>query len=645
MDFIFQQILFFFAIILILFIPGYFLLLAIFGKSKIFSDLEKFVVAFGLSIITVDFLMLIIGKAGILFTRLSIILGIFIFSAICYGIYFFKKRKLPDTSGVENNSFNFSKNQTLLIILILFLTVFIKTIYLTDTISPTATDLGHHMYWVEKIIKTGELPVYQKIDIVQDNGNYAISEPQRIDDFIIGEHLIFAAIKLISGQGVISAFPSLVLFLINIMGILAIFVLAKSFFKTFSFGKNSAIILLLLLGPIYALSAPQGNYVSGGVIGNLLGNLLIPLAFYFLFRGVAEKKSSFFTLGLFIIFGLIYTHHLSAFIFGIACIFALGFFTVLNIKRLRTEFKKIFSIFLSPSMLFFLAAAITFFFFVHTPSYIENSAVKTVIGKPSRITKAGLNLSQIELAVGEARAALGIVGVALILFLSKKIPYQGAIISGWLVSVFILSWKPTLLSIDIPSIRIANYLIFPIALSAAFLIGWFFFQYLANEKRQRLFINQKIFQAAFLLMFIFIISLGLLDNSNTLKINGLSDGKLLETFAVSRYLADRISGSDIIIKDHNYVPSDSWMKLFFMRDYNFPLTRGYLFRYDSPKKEKCTLWTIASPNSPEAEKCFKETGINFAVVNPKYSSAQFENMEQFWKVFASNSVAAYYKSN
>lgn len=643
MEFISQQLLFFISIILILFVPGYFLLLAIFGKSKTFSDLEKFIVAFGLSIIAIDFLMLLMGKAGILFTRLSVISAISIFSAICYAIYFFRKK--DSAIAPKKYSSEFTKNQTMSIVLILFLTFFIKTIYLMDTISPTATDLGHHMYWTKSIMETGELPVYQKIDVIENNGYYAISEPRKIDDFIIGEHLIFAASGLISGQNVISAFPSIILLLINILGILAMFIMAKTFFEKLSFGKNLSIILLLLLGPIYALSAPQGIYISGGVIGNLLGNLIIPLAFYFLFRGIMEKTPSLFTLGIFSIFGLVYTHHLSTFIFGISCIFALIFFAVLNIKSLNTEFKKIFRIIVSPAALSFLALAAIFFFFIHTPSYIENSAVKTVVGEPSRITKAGLNLSQLGSAIGEVRFSLGIIGILTILFFLKKIPYQGAIICGWLFSVFILSWKPTLLRIDIPSIRIANYLIFPTALAAAFFVSRIFHQYAASEKKQVAFVHSTFFQISFLLMCVFAISLGFADNSNTLRIENKFSGKLLETFAVSRYLASRVENSDMIIKDHNYVSSDSWMKLFFMRDYNFPLTRGYLFRYDSPKKEKCTLWTIASPNSLEAAKCFKETGINFAVVNPQYSSAQFESINQFWKVFASNSVAAYYKHN
>jgi len=59
LNFIFNQILFYISIAVMLFIPGYFLLLAIFGKSKILSALEKFTLSFGLSIIAIDIILIL----------------------------------------------------------------------------------------------------------------------------------------------------------------------------------------------------------------------------------------------------------------------------------------------------------------------------------------------------------------------------------------------------------------------------------------------------------------------------------------------------------------------------------------------------------------------------------------------------------
>src|SRR4030042_2656191 len=157
MDFILQQILFYFAIILVLFLPGWFLLNFIEAKRKYFSLLEKFAISAGLSVISVDFLLIIIGRAGIIINKFSVIFLIIAFILLLQLItHAIKKSYNKIHRPVENvikekDKESFSKNQTILIVLILFLTIFIKTVYLQDTIFPSATDLGHHVYWSKLI--------------------------------------------------------------------------------------------------------------------------------------------------------------------------------------------------------------------------------------------------------------------------------------------------------------------------------------------------------------------------------------------------------------------------------------------------------------------------------------------------------------
>jgi hypothetical protein len=197
LNFISNQVSFYIAILLVLFIPGYFLLLAVESKRRLFSSLERMIFSFGLSIISVDLLMMLMGKIGILFNKISIISAILLFSAACFAIFKIIRAKNPEKSEEKKSSF--SKNQTILIIILLFLTIFIKTAYLKNSIFPTSTDLGHHMYWTKTISENGKLPVYQESDIIQIDGKYQVSRPEKIADFIIGEHLIFSAINLISG--------------------------------------------------------------------------------------------------------------------------------------------------------------------------------------------------------------------------------------------------------------------------------------------------------------------------------------------------------------------------------------------------------------------------------------------------------------
>ncbi|HDH07785.1 MAG TPA: DUF1616 domain-containing protein, partial [Candidatus Moranbacteria bacterium] len=408
MSFIFQQILFFISIALVLFVPGYFLILATWGKRKIFTDLEKFIISFGLSIVIIDFLMILAGKIGISLNIVTILLLILIFAATCFGIY--KKRFKKEIVEGEERELAFSKNQIILIILIILLTLFIKTIYLTNTIFPTSTDLGHHMYWSKQISQTGELPVYEKMEITENNGDYQISEPQPIADFIIGEHLIFSAINLISRIPFISYFPSLVLLLINILGVLATFILTLRLFKNCEQGKNISIFALLLLGPLYTISSSQAKFVSGGVVGNILGNLLIPLSLYFYFRALKEKSSAFLTLALFITAGIFYTHHLSALVFVYVFAFALLTFTIFNLKNIIKYTRNWLNIIWSKPVIIFLLFTFIFSLFVYTPSYIETGAVETAVGGPSKATRAGLTFTQLKFTAGEARMVLGIIG-------------------------------------------------------------------------------------------------------------------------------------------------------------------------------------------------------------------------------------------
>lgn len=644
LNFLGNQILFYVTIIFVLFLPGYFLLLAIFGKSGKFSSLEKFVLSFGLSIIITDILLIFLSKIGIIINKTSLLASFGLFFLACYLIYCFRRKK---NGGEKNESDRreHSRAQMLAIILVIFISIFFRTAHLAKNITPSATDLGHHMYWVEKIIQTGKISDFQKVDIIEKDGVYGISEPEKIDDFIIGEHLIFAAIGLISGAGVISAFPAVVLFLINIMSLLAIFILAKAFFDSLSWGKNIPILAILFLGCLYALAAPQGNFISGGVIGNLIGNLFIPLAFYLFFRAIKENSPLLFALGILAVFGLVYAHHLTTFIFGFALIFSLLFLAAIKRKEMIKELKKIYPLIFSAPVILTLLFGALFFFFIHTPGYIENQAVKTVIGEPSRTTKEGLTFSQLQSVAGESRLALGIMGIIILLIGAKKYPYQSAIISGWFFAVFILSWKPTLFHIDIPSSRIGNYLIFPAVLAGAFAVSWFFANYACNREEGKAYLSKNLFPVAIALVFLYLFTSGLFDANQSLG-TPPSGKKTVEAFAISRYLAERTDSEDAIVKDHNYVPADSWMKVFFMRDYNYPFTRGLFFRYDGAKKrEQCTLWMISAPNSPDAKKCFNEIGVDFIVVNPNYDSAQFRDAQRFWRVYSSNNVDAYYYPN
>jgi hypothetical protein len=651
MHFIQSQFLFCTALFLVVFLPGLIVLRSFFTRS--FTALEQFVFSVPISIATTNFLMIILGKSGIKLTATSIIISIAIFSLIIFLIpKVFPQKLIEGKSPKKNTPEAFTRNQGRLIILILILTIFIKTVYLSQVILPTATDLGHHMYWSKTIAITGELPHYVEQNIIQTAGGaYKIDAPAPIDDFIIGEHLIFAAIALIANLDFISGFPAITLLLINIFSLLAVFLFTMRIFASASLskrmnisGKTVAIITLFVLGPLYTLASPQAKFVSGGVIGNTIGNLFIPVILYTYWRALQEKSSKFLTLAFFLTFGLAYIHHLSTLVFLFIFAFTILIFSILHIKTLHKHIAEWFRIFFKPSPIIFAIAAIIFFFFILAPSYADPKSLHTALGAPTKATRTGLTFLQLTFSTGEGRLGLGLVGLLSLLFfqlhkrfVQKNNSYTIAFVSAWGLSLLIMSLRPQWLFLDIPSNRISTYAIFPFAILSALAFTLLF-------EKQKTENHKSLTIGGFVIILTFFIVGGFYDNSQSL-LSKTKAQEAIQTYRASDYLTQHNQPSDLILKDHNYIVADSWMKLSFLQGYTYPLSRGYFKRYEDETKlrEQCTLWMIAVPNTDKGQKCFDDTGVNIIVVNPHFDSAQFKKSADFSSMYQSNDIAVYIK--
>ena len=653
------------------------MILAIFRKktSIFFSPLEIFTLSPALGLIVFDLIMILAGKSGLLINKSLILSSIFIFLLICFLIYRSDKKE-KSISQKSNIPIIFDKKQTIFIVLILFLTIFIKTVYLKDSIFPTSTDLGHHMYWAKLISSSGELPDYRKNEILEMNDNYLMkSEP--IADFIIGEHLIFSGVNLLTNLDFISYFPALLLLLINIFSILAIFILALKIFESLYSQKNKilsptnlSIFTLFLAGPLYALASPQAKFVSGGVIGNLIGNLLIPASLYFFFYAVKEKNSWIMFLGLFSSAGIFYTHHLSGFIFIFIFIFIILVFISLSFIKIliqnekekpktlwiycRKLVKDIMALIYTPQVISFLILTFIFVFFVYTPSYLSINAQTTVVGTPSKSTRAGLTWEQFKYATGESRLVLGIIGMIVLgifIFTKKKAIKNSSILAvsiliGWALSVSLMTTKPHWLQINIPSDRVANYVNFPFLILAS--LGFMFLISKFIKLKNSSILSPKHAFVFFVLTIATLSFQGFYDNAQSLSDNSKNQ-KALQTFHLSNFLAQQTEGlKDInILKDHNYLSADSWIKLFFMQDYNYPLSRGFFKRYEDITKprEMCTLWMISEPSSERSTRCFTGTKTKYIIVDTTVDGPQFQNNQNFSKIYEGPSLSIFSKSD
>lgn len=636
---------------ILLILPGFLLLRAFFPVSSRFQSIETLLYSFAISVGFLDFLMIALGRSGIPFDRVTLASGIVIGIAALSAIPLLMRRfAAPAAIEAPAAPAILTRRQGWIFLSLIALTILIKTVYLAHAVLPTATDLGHHMYWSKLIAETGQLPFYAKEEIVTGpDGTYAISDPQPIADFIIGEHLPFAAIAIFSGASFFSAFPIVFLFFINLLALLAMAAFAfrlaaglKGVFASESVFNpgNAALAALFVFGPIYSLASPQAKFVSGGVVGNTLGNLFLPLILLALYRALKEKRPGFLALGFFLTFTLAYTHHLSTLMLIFTLAAAALLYVVLHSGELAETFRSWTALFLKPGPLLIAIACTLFFFSIAMPTYIETHAVGTALGTPTKTTRTGLSFAQISSSNGEARVAIGLAALAAFILISRiRRSYAGAFLIGWSIILLIMTMRPGWLFIDIPSARIGAYLSFPLGLSAAFgiimLFAWL------KKSGRRTHAPTLLFIATAFAVFIFAAGSGSYDNSQTL-LPGAKSFEAAETFAASRYLADRTTKDDIILKDHNYLSADAWIKLFFMRDYSYPFSRGFFKRYeDNPDREQCTLLMISVPNTPQGEKCYDETGTSLVMVNPAFDTAQFEKSDSFSRIYASELVDIY----
>lgn len=640
-SFLTSQILFYLAIAVVFFIPG-FLLLKTLRFSEHFSSLEFFIVSFAASIGITDFLMIILGRSGLGITRMSLLFSMTILSASCAGIILYGRKKNQKIQKSKDD--NFSKRSLIAVLLLIFLTIFIKTLYLGDSIAPTSTDLGHHMYWSKQIAVTGELPIYEKTNIQED---FTISQPETMADFIIGEHLLFAAIAIISGVNFVSAFPSLILLLIHVMSVLAVFILVRETFKKSENRDAIAMTALFLIGPLYALASPQAKYVSGGVIGNIIGNFFIPLSIFLFVKAFSEKKPKILALAIFSMLTLAYTHHLSTFIFLFVSLFTMIAFIMLNCKTLWQDMKDVLKMFISPEVISMLILGIISVFFLYVPTYMNKEAVDVAVGTPIKSTRIGLTMEQLRVTAGEARFVFAFLGIILLLFARHLGKYNQAFMVGWLAAIMMMSLKPQWLFVDIPTNRIASYVVFPTAAISAFMLVSVFHA-IKDSERSKGYLKNSFLLVTFFAFLVFISVDGMRDNSHTLNPDPMKTIKRSgETYAASQYLSRHVSESDMVLKDHNYLSGDSWIKLFFMRGYSYPLSRGYFKRYEDELKprEQCTNLMISLPKSDGADKCYEGTKTNFIMVNPNNDGAQFKRIKNFWQIYSSDETAVFYKNS
>lgn len=635
-----------------IFLPG-FLIKRNLAPKVAFTSIEALLLSFALGIGIIDFSLLVLGRLHIglnVFTisiwYVALLLGLFLLLSLRR--ISFMHSPLP---LVEN------KRGLTVAALFIALMFFVKVFYLSGTILPTSTDLGHHLYWAKLTSDTQMLPVYAKQEIIgQENNSYSLSQPEAISDFIIGEHLPLSFVHIFTGASYFGTFPLLFLFLLNIGSVLALATLAYYLGKhivedgNWSHIKSEHFFLLglFVFGGLFALASPEMKFVSGGVIGNLFGNLFIPLILLVLLRALSEKSAPLFALLFLLITILAYTHHLSTFILLFILLFTAFSLLIFWHKDFFQESKKWLLAFLRPVSLGTFLSILFFAFLVALPTYLETNAVGTAVGTPTKDTRTGLTLAQLTASNSAFKLGLALAGLFLIaLHVRLRKNLGSALLFGYGIVLLIMTMTPQLLLVDIPSNRIAHYLSFPLGLLALFTVLFLVEKSNILTQTKGAPLQNPLFIAGILIAWLALVAPGLEDNGKTLTIN--SQGLYVqETFSAARYLQEHVKDTELILKDHNFIEaSDTWMKLFFSKDYNYPLSRSFFKRYeDNPGREQCTLAMIATPNTPFGKQCYQDLPVRYLVVNPHFDQAQFTKSSEFSLIYSSPNIAIFqYKQN
>ncbi|MFH1183135.1 MAG: hypothetical protein V1690_02645 [Candidatus Moraniibacteriota bacterium] len=670
-DYLLLVFFFFYAVLL----PGYSLTRAILPPrqlKRLFSYLPGFergvlkryfyyLFAPAAGLILLDAVVLLLSKmdAALSFNNYLISFAIINLTLLILNFWLFKPIKEKNKNlGRENYKWIY------IIFSLLFIgSLLIRVIFYLPDVVPQDTDLGHHMYWSELYVQKEALPVYNTSEVIE------------------GEHMIFAVMSKLTGITLLSALPLVILSFYNLAMILG---LALSVLALTS-SRKIALWSLFFSGIYFAIDPPQARYVKGGVIGNTFGNLFIALAFLLAFMFVRywlgkyikigqEKKdkikpamASLFSLMLIVIVGSFYTHHLSTLLLGISLVFTIAVWLVLTFfwseKRFRATFGELADflkrMLLSPKLLLVLGISLIFPLLVYLPYYLANSAVDTVTQAPIKDTHQGLPLSNLPNKLGWFRLLFLIIGFGEGIFLSwlllarrynlwrggfrlaniktvsTKLLSILLLLIGWLLPLAILSFAPQVLRIDLPSQRVINYLIFPCALIAAVgadkLFGWIIKNYR----------NKKIAAAA-IIFGLAIIWEGTGDFRSVYKGENKFQ-EAVELYSASRYLASHTQNDVLILKDHRTIAGDSWIKFFFLRGYDYLVSRTYDYKYNAidSQLDPCTREMIIVPGSSLSQKCYGQTGINYVIVKPEGDEFLFWKDRGFNAIYLSDSIAIF----
>ncbi len=615
-------------------------------------------------LVVLDGMVFILNRLNIKLSRPNLFATFFLANIVLWGIKIGlkknKKKKINQSEPVKLKS-----HLVYIFIALWIFAIAIRTVFYLPDAVPQNTDLGHHMYWAEFLVSQEKIPQYTTSEV------------------IVGEHLIFGSLSKLAGISLLSSLALIILSFYNLILILSLPILALIATNK----KKIAIFALFLSGVYYAIDAPQAKFVKGGVIGNTFGNLFFVLCFilislffrYFLViyknKIIPQKKSDFKALSLFVtaaIFflgGALYTHHLSAFLLIICFLFtflywAITIFTLsFKSKGSWGSIKEVFlwfsRVILKSSPILAITVVAFFIFIIYTPFYLQDQAVNTVLRAPLKETHLGFSFLTAPGKIGYFRLLFFTAGIISLFILIKKVfernfenvvaPNENqlkinvllAVLVGWFLPLFILTFTPQISHVDLPSQRIINYLLLPVIIIAAYGADFLLGKFKINFK------NKKIL-ALWALIFLIIVFDGTADFRSYFSwSNKFQD--TVQLYEASQYLNKNSKQDDLILKDHVSLVGDAWIKFFVPRGYDYFISRTYDYKYavydPYNQVDRCPKDIFDVPESSLATACYGQKDINYVILRPKGADFFFWRAKDYDTIYASDAVFIFKKEN
>ncbi len=544
------------------------------------------------------FIYTLLNTVGIKITRMPLLIFYLLLVTNSFVIKNFKLKR--PRIKISRKNFKF--------ILVLIFAILLRLPTLIAYKYPFTGDMSKHVFFSKQIIETGKLEQY--------------SHPQ----YVLLEHVSLSLIPIITGINIISRSPFVIIYIINILIGLPIFLIAKKISKSFYTG----LIAFLTVSSYHLYTTLNIGYVIEGVVGNVLGLYFIAVCSLSLIKIFDENQLDLLPISITCLVCIVTSHTLTPAVYFWIVLGSIVSYSVFNLNKVLIFLKKCTS---NPILLILTFLPLIVFFFYLPEYFIDKQATELIripSGNINAISPSLLGLIK-ERFLDPYPTALSTYIVALsslvfYFFNKPKTNFFKYYLLSWVSVIFLYVCFPIFFPVHLPGYRVINYIFYPLIILVSITIKY---------------VKPKFRAIAFSLIFLF----ALANNTdkffeNVKKIHkiqlSLEDNRI-----ASKYVSRIISDNENILADS--VPEFSYPNtLLIYANINTNSNKLYIkspltFKYKEGLLSPSTVKMLEDPSSNID--LFLEKGINYLYL-PNIDFYNFHYAEKIKAklLFANNTI-------